>query len=861
MDQYLSPPAPPPQAVRAGDASSPTASQEDVISLAARTLNPDHLRNASNEELLRIMQSLKKSSDLNQQSGSQEMPMKGAAAQMGDEDANGMAAAPAAESDSMSGVHSYSPNRTDMRRQSVSLPLYSEKPSSGQMYSIDRRGSLGSLPRMLGVTDRDDVQSSRSSYQQIPPSDADGSKDEGEAPLRIPLARSSSPQPAPSQQPGPSPDQRLRLEVETTLHKTLELEYMLTMKEFKSYETQAATAEIELNRATVAYKETEAILRERRRELDSAIQEQSEVQSIMRYLSTRLEGLTSRIRDGSNRLASLRGGKSPTSAPASSVPSSLISSRRHSSPGLLTLNSQMMDEWGRPDSRVEMMMRKADEERLTKADSEVATLSGTSGSNQKRARTTSPADGEADLSLPLAERRGSLSVITSMIPYGHGPSSALSNAEAPSLNSLSATDTDSHSHAHAHGQHHHHHSHGGASAQVACVAYQKIQCPLSTKDCPSLHACIRCNGAHPVIMCKKDRNVCVKWNMEDCASACHREHRCLRCASKEHTLRVCPIRPLGGAEFCFAWNSAGTCRIMDCRRLHECIRCGTSHPSIICPENLDNYLIEYIKRRRGEGVSEDELQRLEAQINISLPQNGPSVLPPGASMSISLAGLAPSNNNIPHHNNPNSYSPQGGMGITQTHPMHMAAVAAASASLRQPIPQQQQQQQQQMMGSNQYMMQQQYGGSHAASPHMVSSKMLMSALDVERSSKRLRGDNNNVNADIHGFPPPPPPPPSSGYSRMVGVGGVSGNPMMMNGNAMMAYQQQQYGFGGLVGGGGPGTGAGSYLTEMDRKSICRDYNNFKCDVEDSLCRFRHVCLRCGGADHREKNCGLFEASY
>ncbi|RKO83147.1 hypothetical protein BDK51DRAFT_43055 [Blyttiomyces helicus] len=139
------------------------------------------------------------------------------------------------------------------------------------------------------------------------------------------------------------------------------------------------------------------------------------------------------------------------------------------------------------------------------------------------------------------------------------------------------------------------------SASV-CSAYQRTQC-LRAHECPFAHICVLCTGLHPVTACERDRNVCVKWNMEDCQSTCHREHRCLRCGSRSHGLVICPVRPLGGAEFCFAWNASGACRLPDCRRMHACIRCGNAHPAFICPENVDNYLHEYARRNADSGTS------------------------------------------------------------------------------------------------------------------------------------------------------------------------------------------------------------------------------------------------------------------
>ncbi|KAJ3114885.1 hypothetical protein HDU96_001503 [Phlyctochytrium bullatum] len=783
--------------------SSASSLQEDLLSLAARTLNPEHLRNASNEELIRIMQSLKKTSGL------AALQDKAQAAGIMTEDhrltadditisVNGTAAA-AAESDSpMAGI-TYSPgkgaitpnNNNDMRRQSVSLPLFSDKPGSSQLFAVDRRGSLGSLPRMLGMAGGDRIGLDGGDVMKDAENDVPGLSEQGR--LRIPLARPVSPNPSGPTQPAGSPqslDQKLRLEVETTLHKTLELEYMLTVKEYKSYEAHSEAAELEYTRAAQAYREAEAVLRDRRRELDTAIQERSEVQSILRYLSTRLEGLGSRIRDGSNRLANMRAGKGSEGRPAGAMmgvvgtglapPSSLISARRHSSPGLVSLASQGLpmpllssidrdlDEWTRGDSM------KTDVEAGLKSAS-------SSGSNQKRARTTSPADNEPEAMMGIAPTssagRSGLSVNTAM-GYANGPQGPSSASEAPSHKSMSASDPDhaalamvrlgagsalgdreavpgssaavvlsdrnlqlaareARERAENSGQHVH-----GPNA-TACVAYQRIQCPLSQKDCPSLHVCIRCQGPHPVIMCKKDRNVCVKWNMEDCTSACHREHRCLRCASKEHTLR-----------------------------------------------NLDNYLIEYIKRRRGEGVPEEDLSKLEAQVSAAtLSSTGPGSA--AAAMSISLSSLAPSNSG-------------GGGGY-----------GASTGSLGR-------------NGGSQTPVMQATSGMVPYNVHGPNSSPNM------MSTAYGRGNAMGVAGMGMGMTP-------MGMAGM-GMGGLGGPAVGYPG----AFQQQAYGFpggpgavvGGLVGmtPGVPGMGNG-LLTEMERKSICRDYNNFKCEVEDSSVTF------------------------
>jgi hypothetical protein len=48
-----------------------------------------------------------------------------------------------------------------------------------------------------------------------------------------------------------------------------------------------------------------------------------------------------------------------------------------------------------------------------------------------------------------------------------------------------------------------------------CLVYQRGAGAGCAAECKNGgHFCVRCGGSHPVVLCKKDRNVCVKWNME-----------------------------------------------------------------------------------------------------------------------------------------------------------------------------------------------------------------------------------------------------------------------------------------------------------------------------------------------------------
>ncbi|KAI8612263.1 hypothetical protein BC830DRAFT_587446 [Chytriomyces sp. MP71] len=377
-----------------------------------------------------------------------------------------------------------------------------------------------------------------------------------------------------------------------------------------------------------------------------------------------------------------------------------------------------------------------------------------------------------------------------------------------------------------------------SGTSVACISYQRGQCiGTGSEGCKAQHACVRCGGGHPVILCKKDRNVCVKWNMEECSAGCYREHRCLRCASRNHTLRVCPIRPLGGSEFCFAWNSAGTCRIMDCRRLHECIRCGASHPSIICPENLDNYLTEYISRRRSEGLVDDDLLRLELQLTHSLPVSSTSGASPSSAI-LPLSSLsATSTSTTPNPGNgllllpplpPSSSQPSSGptsatgsgMGPPMSpHTSLLFANHGGYAHREQALPQSS-------------------GLGMSGSHHPMHLAAAMAAARVVSGGGPLSAGSAprepSTNSSI-----------SSTRDNNVFFGAGSGFASVYG----SSYDDKRK---KSIGGGYDGN-VNSLLTESERMVVCRDYNNMKCDADESRCRFRHVCLRCGGG-HRERQC-------
>ncbi|KAJ3105828.1 hypothetical protein HDU97_007472 [Phlyctochytrium planicorne] len=508
-------------------------------------------------------------------------------------------------------------------------------------------------------------------------------------------------------------DSNYRYEVESTLHKTLEMDYFLTLRELKSYKNLADTAALEYRRAFSAMEEAEKIFQERRKDLEIAIQERSELMSITKYLSSRIDSMEARLKDGNQRL--IRLGMEPVAKAKVSGSDSCKHGdheghHHHHHHHNHAHNDQHMPRYYENGSQI---LRRNSEPEFSSflgpeppCDMMPGMMALNEQMNLKRTRTISP------------NSEDSKTFVETMSTSSKGFAESISNLPVSAPGSAMG-------------------SPDRKAIIPACVFYQGGQCNGSVCGHKSPHACIRCNDNHPAILCKKDRNVCVKWNMDvkaDCGTTCQREHRCLRCASTDHTLRSCPIRPLGANEYCFAWNSAGTCRIVDCRRSHECIRCGTSHPAIICPENLDQYLWDYHAKCRQDGVHQNDLLQLEILINRrsavastllnAASTQGPRALANGSAPSVaalagSLGAMARSNG-------------------VQPHPLHLAAAAIIAAT-----------------------------GDEAG------------PVDPERASKRIRSDDSHA--------------------------------MILTGFR---------------------TSHGSMLSESERKLICRDYNNFKCEVDD-----------------------------
>ncbi|KAJ3079906.1 hypothetical protein HK102_003439 [Quaeritorhiza haematococci] len=400
--------------------------------------------------------------------------------------------------------------------------------------------------------------------------------------------------------------QRQEYELEESLLRRLEREYMEDKRQVFSFETKWQLAQTDSERLQRQVDELEQQLQLKRESFEKVNKDRQEYESMWRFLSRRLDDKKDMIKEKQAKLDLLR---------------SSLSSRLDQNLDPLLVGMTRSEDRGDHDLGFDLT-RRLMEERGFSSSSDLNVL-------LKRSRDNS-----------LEDRSRSSASIAST-PSEHGTS------------------------------------------RDVCFNFNRTSCRRN--DCPRQHICIICSGQHPILSCQKERNICVKWNMESCTGTCHREHRCLRCASKEHRLLDCPIPHMIGGEFCFAWNSSNaSCKLAACHRQHRCMRCKGPHPVLICPENSEIYFEE---------------QRIRLALHDRL-------------------------------------------------------------------------------------------GTHE------------DAMEVEtRNSKRVRREPDPIDA-----------------------------PLVKPGSRR--------------------------LTDQERRTVCRDWNNGRCDDARDKCKFRHVCIRCGSSEHRERRCIL-----
>ncbi|KAI8832351.1 hypothetical protein BC829DRAFT_437523 [Chytridium lagenaria] len=130
----------------------------------------------------------------------------------------------------------------------------------------------------------------------------------------------------------------------------------------------------------------------------------------------------------------------------------------------------------------------------------------------------------------------------------------------------------------------------------SCYNFNRMAC-REGRSCSKEHICILCGGVHGIVDCQNGRNVCVRWNMtEECVGACNRDHRCLRCMSSGHKLGECPVHRFLEPSFVLLTTLVG---------FHKCMRCRSSHPATLCPDNVEVFFVERGKKNVRERIGGD----------------------------------------------------------------------------------------------------------------------------------------------------------------------------------------------------------------------------------------------------------------
>ncbi|KAJ3238662.1 hypothetical protein HDU81_007400 [Chytriomyces hyalinus] len=525
----------------------------------------------------------------------------------------------------------------------------------------------------------------------------------------------------------------LRHQVAATLHKTLQLEHMLTQKELESYEKQCATAHLECHRALSALHASQVVMRERRRDLDVAIMERGAVTAIVKHLKLRLESLRKRMWDGEDAkrrgsvgaygsaslsmknelfesdealldmlaVASSPANNEHLSPMQSSLSSaSLLALRRHSSPGYATYHSFHSGAEASSDTSVGVHSKLAvasntgvDESDAAAASGEVADLDD----HRDFADTIAAADSS---SLPIDESTAYLglsddSILPQMrmtIPlndkdeYDATDDQGYDN-EIPDIIDGTNGYNQSPQYTYTKAPASMHYSNGKSYDDHYDYSLTPSRSGPTT---PTLHSTPSGSFTFPAITTTRLHSsgpLLASGKLPDTAA--------FRRASLQSAALT--LSPNPGSDQ--SLNSSST----------------TSANGL---SNLDNYLAEYIAKRRSEGLVDDDLLRLEIQLTHSLPMSGASPTVPMSSTSGNMSASTNSNNALllpplpppsfmPGGNNnggpltPHSINSSGlyfthrnggmvggsgggdhsggnGLGMSGNHhPMHLAAAAAA----------------------------------------------------------------------------------------------------------------------------------------------------------------------------------------
>ncbi|KAI9337944.1 hypothetical protein BDR26DRAFT_863337 [Obelidium mucronatum] len=345
-------------------------------------------------------------------------------------------------------------------------------------------------------------------------------------------------------------------------------------------------------------------------------------------------------------------------------------------------------------------------------------------------------------------------------------------------------------------------SNNTSGASQYCVPFNQQRCSHSSSSCHNIHGCLFCHStSHPLATCPAQRNICVTWNMSSpstsCPSSCRREHQCLRCANTHHKLISCPHPVEQGLEFCFAFNAWGVCRFHqtgECARAHFCMRCmSEDHAGFKCPLNMSEYA-----------------------------SNSDSAVSGNSSSSSSSTTTSSSNKRRGEDSHYSDYDSKYDSKRGRYEGSGSAASSSSSSRNKSPPPRS--------------------SSSSSMPPPRTSSSSSTSGVRIlveERKSSSSSSSNNNNNSNSSTNNSNNNNSNSSSSSSVASVGGMVGVERSTGSHSPPTSSS---------------TRIFSLLTNSERGMICRDYNNGKCGLEKTSCRFKHICLRCGDPSHQEKRC-------
>ncbi|KAJ3231736.1 hypothetical protein HDU81_003546 [Chytriomyces hyalinus] len=307
---------------------------------------------------------------------------------------------------------------------------------------------------------------------------------------------------------------------------------------------------------------------------------------------------------------------------------------------------------------------------------------------------------------------------------------------------------------------------------------------------------------------------CLAFNQNKCihsSSSCQNVHGCLYCHSSQHSIVNCPSQ----RNICVTWNmsSPSASCASSCRREHRCLRCAsTSHKLINCPHPADQGL-EYCFAFNAWGICRFHGNGECGRAHFCM-----------RCMSEEHAGFK---------------CPQN----VGEYPRSVKAVAGdvANASNSASV----------TVRDRERDAREASGRSNGITLLSSSEKRQSDNLNDRGDDKRARHEGNSYRSRSRSPVKRNGSMSSSSTSRAIVVedkrsSSTGTRPAETNASTGSSATRRDS--------TSSGSSGFSLLTHSERGLVCRDFNNNKCALVDTKCRFRHVCLRCGDSSHQEKRC-------